>query len=54
MFSVERSPSLQAKKAYEKASEEAEAALHTREKVDNDPNSTKLKIDKVNLITCVL
>ena len=38
---------VQAKKAYEKASEEGEAAMHTLEKADNDPNSTKAKIDKV-------
>ena len=37
----------QTKKAYEKASEEGEAAMHTLEKADNDPNSTKAKIDKV-------
>ena len=42
---------LQTKRAYEKASEEGEAALHTLEKADNDPNSTKAKIDKVTL-TC--
>ena len=39
--------SLQTKKAYEKASEEGESAMHTLEKADNDPNSTKAKIDKV-------
>ncbi len=39
--------SVQTKKAYEKASEEAEGAMHTLEKADNDPNSTKAKIDKV-------
>ena len=40
-------PPLQTKKQYEKASEEAENAMHTLEKADNDPNSTKAKIDKV-------
>ena len=38
----------QTKKQYEKASEEAENAMHTLEKADNDPNSTKAKIDKVS------
>ena len=38
---------MQTKKQYEKASEEAENAMHTLEKADNDPNSTKAKIDKV-------
>lgn len=41
--------SVQTKKQYEKASEEAENAMHTLEKADNDPNSTKAKIDKVNV-----
>ena len=41
------SPLLQTKKQYEKTSEEAENAMHTLEKADNDPNSTKAKIDKV-------
>ena len=41
---------MQTKKAYEKASEEAENAMHTLEKADNDPNSTKAKIDKVREI----
>ena len=31
-----------------KASEEKEAAAHALEKADNDPQSTKAKIDKVN------
>ena len=30
-----------------KASEEKEAAAHALEKADNDPQSTKAKIDKV-------
>ena len=38
---------VQTKNAYEKASEEGERALHILEKADNDPNSTKAKIDKV-------
>ena len=38
---------MQTKKQYEKASEDAENALHTLERADNDPNSTKAKIDKV-------
>lgn len=37
----------QTKKQYEKASEEAENAQHALEKADNDPNSTKAKMDKV-------
>lgn len=37
------------KKLYEKASEEAENAMHTLEKADNDPNSTKAKIDKLTI-----
>ena len=41
---------LQTKRAYEKASEEGEMALHTLEKADNDPNSTKAKIDKVRFL----
>ena len=45
------SPLLQTKKQYEKASEEAENAMHTLEKADNDPNSTKAKIDKVQTMT---
>lgn len=45
MDSLER-----AKKAYEKASEEGENAMHTLEKADNDPNSTKAKIDKLTTI----
>jgi len=35
------------KKQYEKASEEAENAQHALEKADNDPNSTKAKMDKL-------
>ena len=44
------SPPSQAKKHYERASEEAENAQNALEKADNDPNSTKAKIDKV----CIL
>ncbi len=41
-------PSLppQTKKQYERASEDAENAQHKLEKADNDPNSTKAKIDQ--------
>lgn len=39
-----------AKKHYERASEEAENAQNALEKADNDPNSTKAKIDKLTQI----
>lgn len=38
---------LQTKKHYERASEDAESAQHKLEKADNDPNSTKAKIDQL-------
>ncbi|CAI8014107.1 Formin-binding protein 1-like, partial [Geodia barretti] len=39
-----------AKKHYERASEEAENAQNALEKADNDPNSTKAKIDKLTQV----
>ena len=35
------------RRIYMKASEEKETAAHALEKADNDPQSTKAKIDKV-------
>ncbi len=44
--SVIKPPPFQIKKQYERASEDAENAQHKLEKADNDPNSTKAKIDQ--------
>ena len=40
----------QTKKLYEKASEEAETASIVREKADQDPNSTRAKMEKVHTL----
>jgi septal ring factor EnvC (AmiA/AmiB activator) len=39
------------KRIYKKASEEKEAAAHALDKADNDPQSTKAKIDKLTQIS---
>jgi len=48
-FIVFMTISPQTKKQYERASEDAETALHKLEKADNDPNSTKAKIDQLTV-----
>lgn len=40
----------QAKRIYRKASEDKEVAAHALDRADNDPQSTKAKIDKVCVI----
>lgn len=47
LFSALFTAHMQSRKRYERGSEEAETAMHKLERADNDPNSTKAKIDQL-------